>query len=382
MGIDPRDIKPTFANGLPTVVVDLGHSEIKVKCGTLELNFPHAIAETVTEEYDRMVAEYGSNWSPYYMKWRNRVFVIGEAAENHRNWAEALRGRQRLTVDYYGVIMVNAITRLFNGKPPEAMNVFLTHPPADQGYKQELMKAAGGRWVYEVTGRKCELIIGYRATVDEIIGGAMNVALNPHGEYYSTDIIDDGPTVVVDLGGGTFDVAKLNKGGSIDYGIAQSERIGVREVVQRFQEAASSDKRFAEYLRDSEGGLPIQRVRECFMDEQKRVRMPGKDNYIEAADLFDRASAPLINQMQRAFSQMTRSSAQFNHALVTGGGGGLLYDAIAEKVLEVFARHDALHKADRRDQMIFANVRGGWKMVQAAINDDAIRSAPPRRRGK
>lgn len=355
-----------FANGNPNVVVDLGNSVVKMMADvvgsiTSGVHFTHARVEIDRAIYERLAHGYRGSVGAYqYIKWSDRYFVVGEDAFSAGDVIR-LTGRQKYSRDYYGIIFVSGLLRLFDGDIPEKINVFLAHPPMDFEQTDALQRSVLGTWHIDNLGRRHTFRVEYASVFDEIIGGAMNVVLAPDGRRYSDHpIVEDGPTVVCDLGGGTFDIVRLKKDGSVDYVQIASRKVGINDAIDRFRKLFEA--RYPELVEDEADGLPIERVHECFMDPVHRLRYSGR-NYIDCSDLYYEATQNLLNAVKDAYKTMTRGSVNYNHALITGGGGGLLYAELAEQVFPLFYKSSALHMADNRNQMMFANAKGAKKLL-------------------
>ena len=355
-----------FANGNPNVVVDLGNSIVKMLADVVDavtsgIHFIHARVEIDEAQYQRLAHGYRGTASAYqYIKWNGRYFVVGEDAFSAGDVIR-LEGRQKYSRDYYGIIFVSGILRLFDGEVPEKINVFLAHPPMDHEQTGNLQKSVLGTWHIDNLGKRHTFRVEYASVFDEIIGGAMNVVLAPDGRRYNDHpIVEDGPTIVCDLGGGTFDIVRLKKDGTVDYVQIASKKVGVNDAVARFQKLFEA--RYPDIVGDEVDGLPIERVHECFMDPVHRFRYSGR-NYIDCQAIYRDATQNLMNSVKEAYRTMTRGSMTYNHALITGGGGGLLYAELAEQIFPLFASSNALHMADNRNQMMFANAKGAKKLL-------------------
>ncbi len=356
-----------FASGDDNIAVDIGNTYSKavmIRNGRQEAEcyFPTAIVEVTERKYDELVYGYGSDSGQYqFLKWNGRYFIVGEDAYNAGDF-RPLEGRQKYTKDYYGILLASAILRLYCGEPPETLNVFAGFPAGDVSQLPTLLKCIVGSWALDNLGKRIKFRVAFASGYPEIIGGAMNIVLAPDGlRYADHPIIEDGPTVVCDLGGGTFDIVGLKQDGTPDYTRMASRRIGINDAIENFR--SLFDKRFPEAVEDTENGLPDSRIHECFLDEKHRVRTPA--GYLDCWDIYEQATSNLLNQVRIAYREMVRGSVSFNHALMTGGGGGLLLQELAERVFMQFADGGALHASDKRDEMFIASPRGAGKMLVA-----------------
>lgn len=354
-----------FANGYPNVVLDLGNYEVKmmadilpnVSCG---IHFRHARIEIGRVKYERLAHSYSGSGGQYqFIEWDDRYFIVGDQAYS-AGTVQNQTGRKKYTRDYYGVIFVSGLLRLFEGDIPEKINVFAAHPPLDYEMTDALKKSIVGTWVVGNLGRKVRFRVEYVSVFDEIVGGAMNVVLAPDGRRYNDHpIVEDGPTLVCDLGGGTLDIVRLQRDGTVDYGRIGSRGVGINDAIVTFKELFG--KKYPDVVADTDDGLPVERIHECFLDKEHRVRFAG--DYINCQDIYTDATTMLINAVKEGVREMSKGAVNYNHALITGGGGGLLYYELAEQVFAPFHKSKSLHMADKREEMIFANARGGKKLL-------------------
>ncbi len=354
-----------FASGDDNIAVDIGNKYAKavtVRNGQPEewCYFPTAIVEVTERKYDELVYGYGPDSGQYqFLKWSGRYFTAGEDAYNAGDF-RPLEGRQKYTKDYYGILLASAILRLYRGEPPETLNIFAGFPAGDVSQLPTLLKCIVGTWSLDNLGNRVKFKVAFASGYPEIIGGAMNVVLAPDGlRYADHPIIEDGPTLFCDLRGGTIDIVGLKQDGTPDYTRMSSRRIGINDAIENFR--SLFDKRFPDAVEDTENGLPDSRIHECFLDEKHRVRTPA--GFLDCRDIYEQATSNLLNQVKVAYREMVRGSVSFNHALITGGGGGLLFIELAERIFAQFADGGALHASGKRNEMFMANVQGAAKML-------------------
>lgn len=366
-----------FANGYPTVAIDLGNALVKIGApmtnGKYEFgDTAHACVEIDEARYARLVHEYKDRKGHYeYIKWRNRYFVTGDPALSEGE-VKPVRGRNKYSRSYYGIIFISTLLKIYHGKVPEKINAFVGYPPSDFQFRNELMKSVLGDWEIDNLGRKVSVRVEHVSAFDEIVGGVHNVILDADGNRIRLDkgtkgaalIAKDGPTIVCDLGGGTFDMLRLGKTGEPDYSQIESRTVGINDAIEQFKRVF--DTRHKEYVRDSKAGLPLERIHECFKDPQHRVRIAGED-YVDCSDIYNQAIARLVNEVQAAYRDMSRGSIAYNYCLLTGGGSGLVYEDLSKQVFSQFSKAKALYLAHDRDKLHYANVRGAVRMIPGLV---------------
>ena len=377
--------KPEYTNGLETATLDMGHSHVKSTDGTVIDAFPHAIVAISQREYEAASDNTKSKAGSYIRliekisrsKTEDHFFAVGQVAVDHVNYTEPTRGRARWKRTYNGVLMLHALHNLYGDKIPEYFNVLVATSPGDtksQQDKNSLLYSIGGEWHVEFGGKLQECMIPFASTYYEPWGGYMNVALNDNGSMNVESVFAQNlPGVVIDLGGGTFDIIGINEDGSVNMSTHDSERIGVLQVSQRMKRAIDADPRFESYLADSEDGMPMFRVFDAMEHPEHLLQLPGISNFIDVSDIFRAASSPLFDSMDAAFRRITRGGARYNVALITGGGGSRLRSEISKTILKSFYSENPKNSAvflshEDPGMMIHANSLGGDKSVKAKRN--------------
>lgn len=370
MSLKVSDIEKMFSNPHPTVVLDAGHENTKV----FEVDAPdgvdpgyinqHALAEISKEKYDEINSASANGDMSTFM-YRNSYYIVGERAWNESGFIPRQTRLQRLKREYIGVIGMATIVRKYmedHGGVPAAINLMIAHPPGDRAHTDLLQKAFYGTWKGEIGGRKFRTVVGYTMPYPEVAGAVHLIALKPDGIPYNGVEILQTKMVSIDLGGGTFDLYPVLPGGELDHAGARSEEIGTRQVADSFKAKVDALPEIQKYTSRSVSGVHIARIHEAMMSPNKLIKMPGRDNYIDVSKQFDEAVAPLVNRMYQALGTMARDLTQYDNVLVTGGGMTLLYNTIVEKVIPEF--HDAVWTAGELDELVYANARGGGRLVR------------------
>lgn len=136
--------------------------------------------------------------------------------------------------------------------------VFTSHPPGDLKYRQDLMESIIGEWEIETGQLKANFQVIYANTFDEPVGGLMNVLLTEDGQHYQYPQIGEGRSLVIDIGGFTTDFLAVNQGGEVDYALARSVPLGIKSVINDFEESFRTNN--LEIVKDTPV-LPPERVR-------------------------------------------------------------------------------------------------------------------------
>jgi len=243
------------------MVLDAGNSIIKAKIARREngeIAFPHAMKQLTESEYEKITNRARLQCqSMDYLRINGKPYVAGESAERHGLITQRT-GTARYTRDYYGVFAAAALGRLYDRN--REVSVFGSHPPGDVQFRQDLMESVVGDWYVEVKGKERHFIVSYANTFDEPVGGLMNVILTEDGQHYQHTEINDGRSLVIDIGGFTTDWLAVNPGGEIDYSLAHSIPLGIQSVLVDFEQSCRSNNMDA--VKDTPV-LPPDRIRKA-----------------------------------------------------------------------------------------------------------------------
>ncbi|MGD8750931.1 MAG: ParM/StbA family protein [Anaerolineales bacterium] len=336
---------------MSVMVLDAGNSIIKGKIARRQLGevaFPHAIKALTEAEYSNVLSRLGeTGLSEDYIRVNDKPYVIGESAERH-GFITRRTGASRYTRDYYGIFAVAVLSRLYERSREVA--VFGSHPPGDVGFRRDLMESLVGDWRVEIGGRELRFQVSYANTFDEPVGGLMNVILTEDGQHYQYTRINEGRTLVIDIGGFTTDWIAVNPGGVVDYSLARSVPIGIQSVVDDFVESFRANNLQA--VKDTSVLLP---------DKVRRAMITGVfeggGRKYNCADEVDEATSLMLNRIADTYQRIAGGALSWDAVIMTGGGSALLYDRLLP-ILD----HNHIILADELESIHLANVRGGLKL--------------------
>lgn len=305
-------------------------------------------------DYQKIIKRTGlSDPSPDYVKVNGKAYVVGESAERFGVISQRT-GASRYTRDYYGVLAAASLARLYERSME--ISVFGSHPPGDAKFRQDLMESVAGDWEVEILGRKRYFRVKYANTFDEPVGGLMNVLLTEDGQHYQHTDINGGRSLVIDIGGFTTDWLAVNPGGEVDYSLARSVPIGIKQVIEDFEESFRANNR--EAVKDTPV-LPPPRLR---MAIATGVFHGGGRKYLCKAEAEESTNL-LLNQIADTYQRIAGGALSWDSIILTGGGSGLL-----QEILIPILNHEKIILADEVDSIHLANVRGGmklWRLYQA-----------------
>ncbi len=370
-----------FANGNLTIAADVGNFGVKLAVDNPDgrgkgkiAQMLHALHETDETTYAHLSESYSDQGTHQFIRWNNRFFILGEAAFSAASDIKPLQGRSKYQKAYFGILFMSGLLQLMrNAGVPERINVFAGYPPGDRDQKDLLQKSLLGRWSLDSLGTKTTVFVDYAIGYDEIVGGAMNVALASDGtRIVGHPLTTDGPTIAVDIGGGTTDFLRLGRNGMPDYTKIASRRVGINDAVATFK--LIFDRKHKAHLEDALNGLPIERIYECFFDPEHRVRILGNE-YVDCKDIYKQAVNKVLNAIRDAFADFSQGSVNYNYVLLTGGGCGLLESELREQIFPRYNKANAIFLAEDKREILYANVRGARKMIRPMIERAKQREA-------
>jgi Actin like proteins N terminal domain/Archaeal actin homologue MreB-like, C-terminal len=333
------------------LVLDAGNSIIKGKTTAKdgEVSFPHAIRKLTETQYNEILTRAIGEPTTSFFKLGDQAYVVGEEAERFGEVARR-SGAARYTADYYSVCLAATLIRLFG----EGLTVelFASHPPGDIAYRDDLMRAALGEHQIEQGKKSYQFRVVYANTFDEPVGGLMNVMLNEDGRTYAHSEINEGRSLVIDVGGHTTDWLAVNPGGEVDYSLAQSTPIGIETALREFERSFRANNR--DITKDV-ATLPPDRVREAL----RTGRFVGGGKTYKCEGEAREATSVMLNRIADTYQNVAGGPLPWDSIILTGGGSAILYDQLIP-----ILKHQRVVLADDSRTIHMANVRGGLKLYR------------------
>lgn len=344
---------------------DCGNYGIKSRSSngsiTTEDHFVHAFAQLDDGEFRRVTAQ-ASKPDEEYFTVNGTHYAIGNKGKRHGAF-ERRYGAKRYNKDYYGVFLAIAMTRSFQ----RSTDVYLvgSHAPGDVDYTNDLLDAAMGDWVVGWQGSNYKFSVKDGFTYHEPLGGWANTAFRADGKAYARRDMNDGVTLVLDIGGYTTDGLVIDPGGSIDYSTANSVKVGVLNAVRDFEKNFRTQNAA---LLKTVGTLNESMINEAIRTGIFDLRGLGK---INCAALAQETRQSLVNDVY-GFYESYGGATEYNNILLTGGGSELLYTELLAAI-----QHTTILVADPKQEMgklFLSNVRGGekWYLLQKAIGSITV----------
>ena len=337
------------------VVLDGGRSLVKAKTQSDEKSFTHALAQLTETEYRNVQARDGDDG---FMRINGIPYAVGEKAVT-RGYQARKTTAERYSDIYYGTLMAAMLYQLYK-KPIKKIFLYASHPPVAIEYRHDIITAAKGRWEVDgVEGKRVYTVQDARC-FDEPVGGVMNLLIADDGKTYSRSDIKEGSTLVLDIGGQTIDVAPLDNG-KVDYTAITSADGGIIEVEHRFQKLLRAEHK--NHLKSANYITP-KNIRDAIRSGNFDA---GAYGTFDVRELVRQSTDDIIVRINGLIEEYG-GLVQYNNIVLTGGGGGLLFNRICEyydhaNIINNLNRK-YFHLADDIEDVHMANVRGGWKLLK------------------
>lgn len=359
--------------------IEVGNSMVKYSSTAWKIVrrpelFPHALKIITASDYRARAARHSEAPKWHLMKVTRKGkergefhFLLGEEALKSPGGTQQRVDLARYSWDYLGVLTMNALARARNGSVPQSVIVQASHPPSAHRYLSALQSSINGTWEFEIPGiGKIATRVALTIPVDEIVGGVMNIELNPQGLAYDIDIpiLGGGPTAVLDIGGGTVDQVALDVSGTPDVENASSRPIGGNQAVENFRQAFA-----AKYPEIMQGmglsDLPYQAAYKVLQDPEKVYVRAGKR--FDCRDIFEEAFAPLVSNVREYVRTYTNDFSGFENALITGGVASMILPELRAEVFGAFDDRKIFLVERDPNLMVTGNASGSLRMARGIL---------------
>lgn len=333
-------------------VLDSGNAQIKCLTVEAEVTFPHSLAPLSERELVNLkerINEDSNDSSVYCVNglwWK----VGGKALRSGAG--SALYGEARYTREYYGVIVAIALFKTFESSKN---NVYLygSHTPKDLIYRQDLVKAASGKWEVKSGNITKTFTVVNGAGADEPNLAYRHATMASDGRTYQGDLIlRQGEVLICDVGGFTLGIS-VAESGRIDYDSSHTYVTGILDVIDNVQGAIRAN--FRKELKGA-NKLDGMRLRDSLLTGTYDAGGLGLlDVGIEVQSACDLLMRDILQ-----FYKQYGGVATFHSILICGGGGALMEHHIRRMI-----DHPHIYVADAcRERMHLATVQGGMKVLR------------------
>ncbi len=374
-----------FANGLSCMVLDGGNRKIKLTVVIPEgnadngseasqsyartpIDFTHALTEISESDYYYTLEEAGNRNVNFLV--RKQVgedfhyYAVGDMAYRYEQVINNRQERSKFTTDYYTIMWYHALYLGYVGQIPDQLNTFLLYAPNDRDQVEALKDCVRGSHKFWIGREEFNVRVRHIGVIAEVQCSAFCLSLDNNGIEYADHIFKsstrkESVQIVYDLGGGTFDWAVLVNGIPDFTRQLGSRAIGINDATIDFKNMV--DRKFAPLLRNQKGGMPMPQIHEAFMSKDKNILIGGGD-YLETADLYRRATAPVINTMRSIVESIPTIGV--DSIMGTGGGSALFQDEFEDMQPARFRTKGNIHYPTRnKEDRMYANAKGGSLLI-------------------
>ena len=356
------------------LVCDLGNSLIKMILIDAQGNFinrvdfPHAIRTSNIERFDATLNNRSGNRMLRAERFAidDQDVAVGVLAEVGADKKKS--GGPKYQKGYIDLLFISGALRLLPDGH-DNLTVMVMHPPSDIQHAPTLRKSIGGRHaVKTINGEKIAYRVREVLSMDEPVGGVRHHLLDWGGITYRHEFTDERMALCIDVGGGVSSFTPFNRAGVVDYPMAEDLTfdIGIHNVMENLSRLIKSAPETREEFRaHRDSMLP-------FDSNMRRAIHTGIYNWngrdIPMHDLRDEAVRPLVQRLQGEWeNRILGVGFSPAYIVVTGGGGGVMFDIIIIDVLENYNRDNIFMVETDFSVIHFANVFGATKVQQAII---------------
>lgn len=356
-------------NAPVNIIIDAGNTDIKAMVHTQfgkEIVFPHfvdmptdAVYGTAIKEYSNGIRNYIAKKTVMWSTTNSGNFVVGQRAAKIGK-GRNVRGAEKYTRDQIGALVKAAMYILL---PGGCDNVHLTilHPAdINADNLHDLIKSVGGRHKMTLPDRKkVEYNVTQVIPDIEPVAGFQTFMLNTSGEKYTRqsqmDIMPGMRFLVCDLGGAltSFVPVYVDENGAVDidtYGVPVI-RNGIADVYETLKAELKAS------MPDILGR--VQNIDEHLLAEAvSSDTITLRNKPLKCANQVENAMQTIAYEIKTMYQDRYNSGIGFNGIVLTGGGGGVAYEHLKERVFG----HDYVFTAEESiPRMRFSNIRGSSK---------------------
>ncbi len=324
-----------------------------------ELVMPHALVEDNDGSRFRNVQmryshrDIGEKYDPDWFAFNGSYYVAGVSAES-QGLVSRLTGAAKYEGDYFRACLTAGLMYLLPDGHTN-LHVFSSFPPEHASSMEKMIAALIGKWEVETTAGKANRYhVRSVQPFDEPLGGYIRAITDADGIPYKDNHLEKGSTLVIDIGGKISNVLRIAEGGRVQYGTARSFDIGIQDVERAFIDALKTDYPELRTKRSFDQSL----IRAALATG--RYQYKGED--INCVDAVLKSTTTIMNRLGRHYNQDFDDGDNDRHVLITGGGGGALFNLIKDTL-----KHKRMFAAENADAMHLANVRGGERLCRASL---------------
>ncbi len=332
-----------FSNTAPeTIILDLGNSLLKgmklAKPRTAKV-IPHAIMKVGNQKLKDMQALIENGYGKGQLTETDlfshggQSVIVGYGAEGAGEDSRR-SGGAKYTKDYYTFLMLGMLLKIAP-KGHDNIRLIATFPPADTRHLKTIQESLGGKHVVTlVDGSKVTYKVREVMTIEEPVGGINNYLLSNDPDDEARRDLTGKKGLCIDLGGKISSLVPFQANGKIDHARAISIDLGIQDVMSDVSDAllAKKGKDYEAVFSAHRGKLPYDSImRNCI----RTGKYEAGGHVLEAQDIVQDAIKRICSDLRSKVDNEMGGIRPYNFAIITGGGGGALFEAIREHVLKM-----------------------------------------------
>lgn len=384
------------------VILDLGNHDVKamvVGNPSSMLTFPQSVRIESHADYASRRTAFSNQ--PFLLQ-RSSVFqmatqpdtvggyVVGEQAEMSGD-AVRLRGMSKYQVGHIDVLMLAALMK-YAPDGHSAVRVAIAYPPGAGMYADMIKSAlvencvpasAGSKAkIHRVTrldGKEIEYRIKLVNVWEEPIGGLLCWVTRPYAAYNAIDANAGDKVALLDIGGGITSItpAILTMDGQFE--VLSANAVWHQEGLLDVRTRLENELKTTHPTEFNQLNVPVDTLNKALLHGEAR-------NYGTRYDVrpcVKNATAPFLSSIRRMFQTMRGGGSDVAFIICSGGGSGLMFEHLAERVFIEHARATdgngqvaqndmqigALHLAGARANIQYANAQGAAYAFALALSE-------------
>ena len=305
-------------------------------------------------------------------------YIVGDAA-THGGQVNRLTGDAKYKHGYWDVVALAKLLRRFPGGHNN-LTVAVAHPANAYPYIDQMMDLIGGkRTIKTPEGDTVSFRVRKVIPWAEAEGGIlrwMNLPAQINGDSVKVGRVNGksvkvGDRILVfDIGGkiSSMTAVIVAEGETFETIYDPTEQpfnLGIQDVLDTLsQELKSLHTDDFQGLRD----IPLNMLEEAVRTGKVTI----SSRLVSVEQAVKNSIFSLIDKLEQRYKNKHGGGKNFNHIVVTGGGGGLIYKHLIDKK-EGILNHPNVYLADREDSIHFANLRGGAVSFGAWLAEQALK---------
>lgn len=301
--------------------IDLGNGFGKGLDGNdTPIILPHAIYQLTPREFEEALERNNGKLSADYMQIEDKFWVTGESVYRHTPNPVLLRGASRYVPDYYGVMAMSMVSRMYPySKETRTLKVMASYAPGDFSYRKNLKRAIPEDFTVTSFTKSEPQTWSFRVAsatvIEEGLGAFFQAILSHDGKGF---VVKDETAryLVIDLGSKTCEMLGMDNLEPV-YSQYKSIEMGIGDIEKELKQDLEAS--FAEQLRGAR--LTTRDIRQA-MSEYKLL-MYGKN--IDVRSYVEAVVNKFLAQLIRVYNQDYDGGRAYNTIILAGGGAKLLY---------------------------------------------------------